>query len=94
MRFFGESMIQNYKIFPIPKAQYSENIIALLHPNLPNLIGTFELLKIISRHNIDLFNEIKDKRNFFKLFVRKRIKIFFHWALAHFGSIKLNFSHT
>jgi len=41
-------MIQNYKIFPIPKAQYSENIIALLHPNLPNLIGTFELLKLLT----------------------------------------------
>ena len=70
MRFFGERMVQNHKVFSVEKAQDPKSIIAMLSPYFPNIIGTRELFEVFSRYNIDLLNEIKDKGDFFKLFVR------------------------
>ena len=82
MRFFCETMIQNYKIFPVQKTQYPKYVIALLHPNLPNIIGALKLLEKLARYNIELFYDIKHKCDFFKLFIRKRIEIFFNGLLS------------
>ncbi len=90
MGFFGESMIQNYKLNSIQKSQYSKNIVALLYSNLPYFVGSFELFKVFARYDIDLLYNIKDKKNLFKLFIRERIKIFLNRTFARFGSVKFN----
>jgi len=69
LRFFGETMIQNHKIFPIPKTQYSKYVIALLYPYFPDIISALKFLEEFSRYNIELFYDIKHKCDFLKLFV-------------------------
>ena len=93
MRFFGESMIQNHKIIPAKKAQYPKYIIALLHPDFPNVIGALKFLEKLSRHDIELFYNIEHKGHFSKLFVRQLIEIFFNRAFACFEPIEFYFSH-
>jgi len=86
-------MVQNYKILTIQKTQYLKYVIALLYPNFLNIIGVLKFLEKISRHNIELLYDIKHKCDFFKLFVRQRIEIFFNWAFAGFELIKFDFPH-
>ena len=90
---FGETMSQNYKVLTIQKTQYPKYVIAVLYPNFPDIIGALKFLEKLSRHNIELFYDIKHKCDFFKLFVRQRIEIFFNRAFARFKFIKFDFSH-
>ena len=93
MRFFGETMIQNHKVLPVQEAQYTKYVIGLLNPDLPNIIGALKFLEKFARYNIELFYDIKHKCDFFKLFICKRIEIFFNRTFARFESIEFDFSH-
>jgi hypothetical protein len=86
-------MIQNHKVLPIQKTQYTKYVIAMLYPDFPDIICALKFLEKLSRHNIELFYDIKHKCDFFKLLVRQRIEIFFNRASARFEHIKFDFSH-
>ncbi len=86
-------MIQNDKILSIEKAKHPENVIAKLYPDFPYVVCILQFFEKLSRYDIDLLNEIKNKRDFFKLFVGKRIEIFLHRAPACFTAIEFDFAH-
>ena len=75
---FGEGMIQNNNVIAIKKTEYPENIVAMLHPDFPYVICILQFYEKLMRNNVNLFNEIENKRNFLKLFIGERIEIFLH----------------
>lgn len=87
-------MIQYYQILIIKKPQNPKYVVAMLNPDLPNVICAFQSLEIFSWHDVNLLYQIKNKGNLFKLFVCKRIKIFLDRTFICFGSIKFDFSHV
>jgi len=74
LRFFGESMVQNHKIFPVKKTRNKKNIIVLLNPYFLDIVSAFKFFQVFARNDIDLLDQIEHQGNFLKLFICQRIK--------------------
>ena len=91
---FRKGVCENDKVTFLKKTENSKGVAAGVDPNLPNVISTNKLLKILFRYERQFANYFQHPNNLLELLRRKRFQETIYRTLAALGFVINYFPYT
>jgi hypothetical protein len=88
LRFFAKGVIQDQQPVTVKEAKQPKNIAGMPDPDFPDSVSTCQFLEKFPRDNINSFNKIKNKDDFFSLLDRQGLDILSYRLSPIFQRIK------